>query len=252
VATATTNTALYTLAERPDLRRAMSDIHDGAWAPFMAEFPVANRAWDHMFEHCPDFQIALCDEEENVLAVAHALPIAWDGDLDSLPRGWEASMEKAMQDYHDGAAPTALTAYAIVVARGRQGLGLSSTMLTAMCDAAKKNALRAVMACVRPSMKALYPLIPFERYIHWKRDDGSPFDPWIRVHWRAGAQIGRPELEAMELSAPIADWEEWTGLKLPESGQYIIKGGLQPLEVNRDRGTARYYDPNVWMVHWVE
>jgi GNAT superfamily N-acetyltransferase len=242
---------LYTLAERPDLRGAMSAIHDGAWAPFMAEFPVANRAWDHMFEHCPDFQIALCDEEEKVLAVAHALPIAWDGDPNSLPPGWEASMEKAMRDHRDGVAPTALTAYAIVVAPGRQGHGHSSTMLAAMCDAARKHGLRAVIACVRPSLKALYPLIPFERYIHWKRDDGSPFDPWIRVHWRAGAQVGRPEVEAMTLEAPISDWEKWTGLKMPESGRYVVNGALQPVEVDRERGTARYHDPNVWMVHRV-
>ena len=30
---------------------------------------------------------------------------------------------------------------------------------------------------------------PNARYVGWKRDDGAPFDPWLRVHHRLGAEF---------------------------------------------------------------
>jgi len=57
-----------------------------------------------------------------------------------------------------------------------------------------------------------------ERYIQWRRDDGSSFDPWIRVHERVGGAILRSAPAAMHVTGSIPEWERWTGLALPESG----------------------------------
>ena len=56
---------------------------------------------------------------------------------------------------------------------------------------ARLHGLRRLIACVRPTLKDRYPLVPIERYLEWRRDDGLPFDPWIRLHVRLGGRIAR-------------------------------------------------------------
>jgi hypothetical protein len=98
-------------------------------------------------------------------------------------------------------------------------------------------------------LKSLCPLIPIERYARWKRADGSPFDPWLRVHWRFGAEQLRVAPKAATITGTVADWEEWTGMSSPESGEYVVPGALQPIVIDRERDIGRYEDPNVWMRH---
>jgi len=47
----------------------------------------------------------------------------------------------------------------------------------------------------------------------------------------------------------VAEWESWTGLPLPGSGDYVIPDGLAVLHVDRDADLGSYHDPNVWMRH---
>jgi hypothetical protein len=109
--------------------------------------------------------------------------------------------------------------------------------------------MKSLVAPVRPTMKSTYPLIPIERYIHWSCEDGSPFDPWMRVHWKLGAQILAPMPKALHVQGTIAEWEEWTGMRFPESGDYVVPGALQPVQINIEDNLGHYEDPNVWMQH---
>jgi hypothetical protein len=106
-----------------------------------------------------------------------------------------------------------------------------------------------VIAPVRPTWKERYPLIPIERYMLWRREDGSHLDPWLRVHERAGGEIVAPAPESMVMEAPVADWEDWTGMRFPEDGTYVFPGALAPLEVRN--GIGRHVEPNVWVRHRV-
>jgi hypothetical protein len=105
-----------------------------------------------------------------------------------------------------------------------------------MVTAARRAGLGPLIAPVRPSWKDRYPLIPIAAYAAWQRGDGLPFDPWMRVHARLGAGVLRPEPQSMQITAPVADWQEWTGLLLPWPGQYVFPGGLAPLTVARGTG----------------
>ena len=107
--------------------------------------------------------------------------------------------------------------------------------------------LRGVLAPVRPTLKERYPLIPIERYVTWRRDDGAHFDPWIRLHERVGGEILAPAPRSMVIEAPVADWEDWTAMRFPADGTYIVPGMLAPLEV-RD-GVGVHVEPNVWLRH---
>jgi hypothetical protein len=85
------------------------------------------------------------------------------------------------------------------------------------------------------------------RYVRWRRPDGAPFDPWLRVHWRLGARVLRIATRSMLVAAPVSDWERWTGLPFPADGRYVVPGALVPVRVARGRG--RHVEPNMWMLH---
>ena len=61
-------------------------------------------------------------------------------------------------------------------------------MVSESRHAARAEGLDAVLAAVRPTLKDRYPLIPIESYLGWRRADGSHFDPWLRLHERAGGK----------------------------------------------------------------
>jgi hypothetical protein len=100
---------------------------------------------------------------------------------------------------------------------------------------------------VRPTWKERYPLIPIERYTEWRRDDGSHFDPWIRIHELVGGEIIAPAPKSMVIRAPAEDWADWTGMAFPSDGEYVFPGCLAPLVV--DGGVGTHVEPNVWLLH---
>ena len=44
---------------------------------------------------------------------------------------------------------------------------------------------------------------------------------------------------------------KWTGLRFPESGEYIVPGALNPVEIDCELDRGEYIEPNVWMAHKV-
>jgi hypothetical protein len=124
-------------------------------------------------------------------------------------------------------------------------------MIAAMARIARDHGLARLIAPLRPTWKERYPLTPIERYATWTREDGLPFDPWMRTHVRLGAEILRPEPESLRIAGTVAEWESWIDLPLPESGEYVFPHGLAPLEVDREADLGLYYEPNVWVSHSV-
>ena len=98
-------------------------------------------------------------------------------------------------------------------------------------------------------MKTLYPLTPMERYVQWRRPDGLPFDPWVRVHARFGAELVQVCESSMRINGTVDAWESWTGMAFPESGSYVVDGALVPITIDREADRGEYVEPNVWMRH---
>ncbi|HWE82298.1 MAG TPA: GNAT family N-acetyltransferase [Gaiellaceae bacterium] len=199
--------------------------------------------WNRLYSGFPAFQLALLDGDD-VVAEAHALSIPWDGSIEGLPAGWGPAFELGMTT---DLLPTALSMLSIGVLPSRQGEGLGARMLEASRDAARAEGLATVLAPVRPTLKDRYPLVPVEEYVTWRRPDGSHFDPWIRLHERAGADIDASAPESLAIEAHVADWERWTGMALPTDGDYVVPNMLAPLVVRG--GIGRHAEPNVWMRH---
>jgi hypothetical protein len=72
------------------------------------------------------------------------------------------------------------------------------------------------------------------------------------VHERLGAELLRVAPASMTVEGPVGEWEEWTAMAFPESGDYVVPGALVPVTIDRDRDLGRYVEPNVWMRHGVD
>jgi len=237
---------LVRYADRPDLRELRFEtLSRRSFPEFMHHNQSGTRFWRRLYDDHPDFQLALVDGDQ-LVAELHSVPMAWDGSDRDLPPGWDDAFRRAFESDRE---PTVLCALAISVLPERRGEHLSRRMIQAMRAAARSGGLRQLIAPVRPTLKERYPLIPIERYVGWRRADGSHFDPWIRIHEDVGGEILRAAPESMIIEALASEWEEWTGLPLPADGTYIVPGMLAPLEV-RD-GIGRHVEPNVWMRHSV-
>ena len=223
-------------------------MSDDVLPEFMHHDAEAGRHWDRLFTDFADFQVAVVDEN-GVIAAGNSVPLLWDGSSKDLPDGIGATVERGVGGLEAGRTPNTASALLAMVAPGEQGRGLSGVVLRAMKNAAAERGFGALIAPVRPTLKHLYPLTPMDRYVHWTRPDGLPFDPWLRVHKRMGAEFLNVAPKSMTVTGAISEWEQWTGMSFPDSGLYIVPGALQPVMMDLERDLGVYEEPNVWMRH---
>ncbi len=235
----------FSYDERPDLEQRKRPLLE-AWPAFMFEDPVAGQRWHLLYERFGGFQHFLFDDEsDEVIAEVNSLPVQVD--LAALPaRGWDDVMERGT----DAREPAnAVTALQVMILPGRQGQGLSKLCLEKMRSNVSNHGFAHLVAPVRPSWKARYPLVSIERYISWTTEDGLPVDPWLRVHARLGAEIVRPCPESMTITGTVSEWEGWTSMVFPEGGDYVVPGALELVSIDREADLGTYVEPNVWMYH---
>jgi len=109
--------------------------------------------------------------------------------------------------------------------------------------------LESLIIPVRPFGKRDYPLMPFSKYINWQRTDGSPFDPWLRVHWKMGALILKTAPKLLTVEGTIKEWENWANMHFADSGEYIVDDALKPVLIDCKNNYGLYEDPRLWMLH---
>jgi GNAT superfamily N-acetyltransferase len=237
--------SFVTCAERPEVVDGRWPTLE-AWPAFMLESPIGDRCWDLLYERFGVFQSFLVDDESgDVIAEVNSVPVRVD--LEALPdRGWDDVIERGTAAEE---APNAVTAISVSIRPTHQRQGLSARCLERMRATAAANGFEHLVAPVRPSWKARYPLIPIDRYVGWTTSDGLRFDPWLRAHQRLGAEVVSVCHESMTIPGTLADWEGWTGLTFPESGDYVVPGALNLVRIERERDSGVYVEPNVWMHH---
>jgi GNAT superfamily N-acetyltransferase len=237
----------------PDYRERAGDIAEASWPEFMLHDAVANESWHELFDRFSDYQFALMDTQtDRMAAMGNSLPFYWDKDIEDLPeKGWDWVFIKAVEDHEKGVIPNIQSAIQIAIHPDYRSQGISTEMVGAMKDIGRSRGFGYLVAPVRPNQKSQYPLISIDDYIQWTNDEGLPFDAWLRVHVRVGAKIVKPCHEAMTICGTRAEWEEWTGMKFPQSGKYYIPGALNPMHFDLQKDEGVYIEPNVWMVHEV-
>jgi GNAT superfamily N-acetyltransferase len=233
----------FTYAERPDLA-ARDDEVEHAWPVFTGEGEALKRHWAKLREELPELQLVLWDDQRDVVVGYGRTIPAYESE--GLPGGVDDILETWFGD-DVRPQPDVLSAMVAVVDRNLRGQGLSGLLIEAMRDLAGRAGFSSLIAPVRPTWKERYPLIPIERYVRWTREDGLPFDPWIRLHVRLGAELLEVCPASMRVEGTREQWEKWAEMPFPADGEYTVPGALVPVRFAGGRGI--YLEPNVWMRH---
>jgi hypothetical protein len=165
------------------------------------------------------------------------------------PTGYTDATMRAVEDREQGIATDTLVICGAVVAGRLKGRGLAGKLLAALRDAALEAGLPRVIAPVRPTLKQQYPLTPIETFMTWTNPDGTALDPWIRTHQRLGASTLAAAPTSQTMTGTVAEWEQWSGIALPSTGDYIIPKGLSVLHIDREADLGTYVEPNIWIRH---
>jgi hypothetical protein len=220
------------------------------WPEYNQHGDVVSSYWNQLYDAFPDYQFVLYDQEADVvLAEGHTMPVTWDGTMDGLGPGIDASLQGGFELHSAGGAPSALCALAAEIPGSHRERGLARMLLQHMVGLARSAGLDWLVAPVRPNWKDRYPLTPIERYVTWTTRDGEPFDPWIRVHTRMGGVLTTPIAQSMRITGSVNEWETWTQMAFPESGEYVFPAGLATVSIDRGADLGSYWEPNIWIVH---
>ncbi|MFD6879534.1 MULTISPECIES: N-acetyltransferase [unclassified Streptomyces] len=245
-----TATQINSLARCPELASRLHEMED-SWPEFSTHDPLAWLLYPSIVTEFPEF-VWVATEGDEVVARAYGVPFALhaagrDGVLPA--QGWDRVLMWAFSDHRRGVRPDTLSAIEVSVATGRQGEGLSGRMLAAMHEAARTAGFAELVAPVRPNGKPAEPDAPMAEYAYRTREDGLPYDPWLRVHVRAGGVIDSVAPLSMTINGTLDEWRGWTGLPFDEPGPVRVPGALAPVHCEPERGHAVYVEPNVWVRH---
>jgi hypothetical protein len=234
--------------------RAWTDQQmEALFAEGFPEFITADRAVQKYIRRVREcfshFDLMMVDETDTPAATGWGVPIHWSGDVEGLPPTFADALRRALESHDAGSATNTLVIGGAVVDPRHKGSGTAGELIGVLSEVGRAHGLTHVIAPVRPTRKHAYPLFSIEDYASWTRDDGLPFDPWLRLHVRLGARVIALAPAAQTMTGRVEDWEKWTGLSLPVSGDYVIPRGMGVLRVDREADQGTYVEANVWVQH---
>jgi GNAT superfamily N-acetyltransferase len=225
-------------------------LFDGGWPEFIFHDQIAAAYGDRVRSHHRDLELVLLrPDTDELVAAGWAIRVRWDGTVADLPGGYADALVRGWHAIEHSTATDTMIVMAAQVRSDLNGQGLAGDLLTAFRELAADHGLPRVIAPVRPTLKPRYPLIPIAEYATWTTPDGEPFDPWVRTHTRLGAKIIGTAPESETIIGTVAEWEAWTGLRLPGSGEYVIPAGLSTVLIDKINDTGVYVEPNIWLQH---
>lgn len=223
---------------------------ESAWAEFMFNDPLADLYYPFAHTTYADCVMVADSSDEPGRLVARSCMVTFADTADELPDdGWDAAVRKGWLTKEKGLVANRVSALEITVRKDLLGGGLSGLMLAAMRGNAATMGFTELLAPVRPNQKHLEPHTPMAEYAFRTRDDGLPYDAWLRVHVRAGATIVKVAPRSMTVSGTLEEWRGWTGLPFDTSGPMEVPKALTPVHVDVEHDHAVYVEPNVWVSH---
>ena len=242
------------VSDRPRSQAQWEALFAGSWPPYVDADRTAAAALPAVFEAFAHLQVALTrpgdeDREDQLVGAAWGVPVAWDGDPTTLPRGYSDALVRSLADREAGSSCDALVVCAAQVHPGHARSGVASQLLSHLIAVALDAGLHRVVAPLRLTAKHLHPRVPVEEYVRWRRPDGEAHDPWLRTHERMGARVVATTPASQHFEGTVEQWRAWTGLALETSGEHVVPGALAPLRVDLDSGTAELLEPGAWVRH---
>ncbi len=244
---------MTTGVERSDARDWPEDRIEALFAEGFPEFITADReakryidrvrAW---FAH---LNIIVIEDGDTPIATGWGVPLRWSGQINDLPTGYTDALRRAVELREADRAPDTFVICGAVVHPDKKGSGVAGHLVVELCRLAEQAGWPRVIAPVRPTLKHRYPLTPIDEYTGWTRDDGTPFDPWLRLHVRIGGRILTTAPRSQTMTGTVAEWQSWTKMSFPASGEYVVPAGLSTLLIDHATETGTYVEPNVWVRH---
>lgn len=234
------------------ISKIQKNLGSKIWPEFMQHDSIVNKYWPDLYTDFLKFQFAIFDKQE-IVGIGNTVHLNWQKPFLELPdTGLDWAMGKASKDFRLGLKPNLLIGVQILVNPKFQSCGISYEMLRIMKSIAQSNGIDNIALPVRPTLKSDYPLIPIDDYINWQNIDNLPFDPWIRVHVKAGGKIVGICNKSMLITGTVSDWEKWTGVVFPYTGDYIVNKALTPIKIDKNNDIGTYIEPNVWIIHEIK
>ncbi|RZI56428.1 MAG: GNAT family N-acetyltransferase [Zymomonas sp.] len=243
------NLVVRSRASSPGLTEAAIRLEDVIWEPFgfLSHTRAHREFYADILEDHADLQLCLVDETgDEPVALANCVPFHYAGDLQDLPQeGWDWLVETGSRPSDDPV--NVLGALAVSVPTEHRGKGYAQRMIRELKAMAIARGYDALVVPVRPSIKWQHPHVPMTDYAAWTNDKGEVFDPWLRSHVAQGARIIGACERSMVVEEHVSFWEAWIGHRFDASASYVLKGALAPIEVDLERQTGLYQEPNVWV-----
>lgn len=234
---------------RPWTDPQMEDLFAEGFPEFITADLEVKRYIGRVREDFPSFDLILVDKSDQPVATGWGVPLTWGGATTNLPATFADVLRVSLEQNGRSETADTLVVCGAVVHPAHKGRGTAEQLLNALIRVASEHDLPRVVAPVRPTRKDLYPLLDISDYVAWKRADGLPWDPWLRLHVRMGATIIDVARSAQTMTGAVAQWREWTGLEFPVSADYVIPRGMSPLHVDLASDVGTYVEPNVWVRH---
>jgi GNAT superfamily N-acetyltransferase len=231
----------------------MNQIHElthSCYPEFITHDQTSRQYWDSLYEDFPEYQIVLV-ENDSIAAVANSIPVQLTEEIPLKTNGWDWALETGVLQKGKNTVPNTLIGLSVAVHPSFRGSGLSSQCLDRFKELAGESHLARLLIPVRPTKKQDYPLMSFSFYVDLKNGEKS-FDPWLKLHLESGGRpLGICE-RSMTISGTVSEWEAWTKMPFPVSGEYHIPGGLAPLTIVLEKDLGTYLEPNVWVEHSIK
>ena len=155
-------------SDDPRLWEHIDGLSAEVWPEYNLHGDVLNLFWSRLYEVFPDYQFVLYDEDaDEVLAEAHTIPVAWDGTVEGLGPGIDASIRAGFELHAKGGSASALCALAAEIPPQNRDRRLAGVILQHMTAMARSAEFGRLIAPVRPNWKDRYPLTPIGRYTAW-------------------------------------------------------------------------------------
>lgn len=240
---------IRTRADSSELLKAALAIEQSAWdgLGFLNYTRPHYELYTNLLDEYSDYQLCLVDEETGYpVALANCVPISCSS-LDDLPaEGWDWLVETAS---HPRGPHRMLGGLAVSVPAVHRSKGYARVMIRTLLDLARSKGLDGLVVPVRPSAKSRHPWVSIDEYVGWTDHSGRRYDPWLRSHLACGATLVGPCERSMVVDEPLPFWETWAGQTFDRSGVHILDGALTPIEIDLERQTGRYEEPNVWVAY---
>jgi len=164
------------VSDQPELAAVIDSFGDANFPRFIQQarspiaFPNEGVDWPTLYERWPDYQFVLRDDASGeLIASGNCVPLyVQDVFSDLSEHGWDWCISEAFKCHDAGRSPNTLAALAICVSPAARGSGVGSCAIAAMRGIACQRGFRHLIAPVRPTLKAMYPLISIDEYVTWK------------------------------------------------------------------------------------